>query len=184
MQSMAPSFDDRIAQLWTSQQWLFDEMFAHGMCFIEGYIPSIDLQCLDVSCERLAKLSTEIDYRSSTWSNESTKDEWTRSYTPQQYCQMFRLGKIVMLHVDYTAPCDGYDLTFKLMIEPLGNLEVIVYRENFLPREETHERFHAACVHLKCLQGLFSGPVLFLGPDTLTYPAWPDTVPQEWCRLN
>ena len=184
MQPMASSFDDRIVRAWTSEKWLFDAMFAEGMCFIEGYLPSIDLQRLEVSFDRLAKLPAELDFRRSIWSNESTEEEWTHSYTPNQYRQMFSSEKIVMLHVDYTAPCDGFDLTFKLMIEQLGNVEVIVYRENFLPREETYERFHAACLHLKHLQELFGGPALFLGPDTLNYPEWPDTVPQEWYRLN
>ena len=88
-----------------------------------------------------------------------------------------------MLHVDYLMACSGYEFAIKLIIEPDANLEVIIYRENFLPRNETQERFEVTCYHLKYLHRLFHGPALFIGPDTLNYPKWPDVVPDEWQRL-
>jgi len=178
---MQASFDERVASAWVDSQWIIDEMFNGGMCLFEGYIPSIDLDLLEESLPRLT--DGAIDFRYSTWSDSTTESDWNRTYPSSDYVSFFHSGRIVLLHADYVADCDGHPFTFKLMFEPEGNLEVICYRENLLPRSETHDRFKAACHHLKDLYVLFHGEALFLGPDSQDYPEWPDFVPDEWQRL-
>lgn len=180
---MATVFNDRISEAWKSSQWIIDEMFDHGMCFMEGYLPSIDLTLLETNLERLSDLSSSFDLSRSTWSDSASESDWNQTYQRHEYVSFFQSKRIIMLHFDYLMRCAEYEFVIKLMIEPEANLEVIIYRENFLPRNETQDRFFAACYHLKYLHELFHAPALFLGPDTLSYPQWPDVVPDEWQRL-
>ena len=178
---MPTSFDKRIEQAWTDSDWIIEDMFDNGMCFFEGYVPAIDLDSLSAVLPQLTDAS--IDCQTSTWSDDTDESDWNRVYTLSDYVKFFRAGRIVLLHADYSVTVSGYDFTFKLMFEPDANLEIIVYRENLLPRTETHLRFVAACHYLRHLQSTFAGAALFLGPDTLNYPVWPDIVPKEWQRL-
>ena len=178
---MPNSFDERVEQAWTDSDWIIEDMFDNGMCFFEGYVPAIDLDSL---AEVLPQLTdTSIDCQSSTWSNNTNESDWNRAYPLSDYVTFFRDGRIVLLHADYSVTVSGYDFILKLMFGPDANLEIIFYRENLLPRTETRARFIAACHYLRHLQSTFDGAALFLGPDTLNYPAWPDVVPKEWQRL-
>lgn len=179
---MPPSFDERVEQFWAASDWMIDDMFNGGMCFFEGYVPAIDLDLLDTVLPQLAGAS--IDFRCSTWSNDTNGSDWNRVYQLSEYVTFFRAGKILSLHADYTVAQAGFDFTLKLMFEPEGNLEIIFYRENLLPRTETRARFKAACHYLCHLKSVFHGAALFAGPDTLDYPQWPGSIPKEWFQLE
>ena len=178
---MSNPFDERVEQAWTDSDWIIEDMFDNGMCFFEGYVPAVDLESLNSTLPKLT--DTPIDCQYSTWSNDTDESDWNRTYALSDYVTFFRNGRIVLLHADYTATVAGFDFTLKLMFEPDANLEIIFYRDNLLPRTETRARFTAACHYLRHLHGAFNGEALFLGPDTLNYPVWPNVVPKEWQRL-
>ena len=180
---MTTAFDDRINEAWSESQWILDDMFDSGMCFFEGYIPVVDLTGLESRLSQLTDKPSSIDFSHSVWSESTSETDWNRTYPLKDYVRFFQTGRISMLHADYIAVCAGYSFTFKLIFEREANLEVICYRDNLLPRNETQDRFKAACHHLKDLHILFDGKALFLGPDTLNYPVWPNLVPDEWQRL-
>ncbi|MCO6045847.1 hypothetical protein NG895_18260 [Aeoliella sp. ICT_H6.2] len=178
---MHSPFDQTVEQAWTDFAWMFDEMFNQGMCFFEGYIPAIGPESLESSLAQLT--DSELDCSNSVWGDNTTEADWHRTYSLSEYISLFSSGRIQMLHVDYRVSFSGYTFTLKLMFERSGNLEIIFYRENLLPRAETHTRFVAACQYFRHLHSLFQGAALFIGPDTLNYTVWPDSVPREWQRL-
>ena len=178
---MSDSFDERVEQAWAESDWIIEDMFDNGMCFFEGFIPSVDLAVLDSALPHLTDSPVNCQY--SVWSNDTSESDWNRTYPLADYISFFRNGRILMLHVDYSVAVSGFDFTLKLIFEPDADLEIIFYRENLLPRTETRDRFVAACHYLSRLKSTFNGPALFLGPDTLNYPVWPDVVPKEWQRL-
>ena len=179
---MDGSFDERVHRAWTEGEWIIDEMFNEGMAFFEGYIPAIDLDRLDVALSQLTE--HELDCTYSVWSNDTSETDWNHVYPLPEYIKFFRSGRIHMLDVQYSVNFSTYSFGLKLIFLPDADLEIIFCRENLLPRNETQPRFIAACNYLRHLQMLLGGEALFLGPDTLNYPDWPDTVPPEWQRLN
>lgn len=181
IETMPPSFDQLVEQAWTDSAWMIDDMFNHGMCFFECYIPAIALESLESSLNELT--DSGLDCSNSVWGEDTAEADWHRTYSLVEYVSFFRSGRIHLLHADYNVNFAGYTFTLKLMFEREGNLEIIFYRENLLPRAETHARFVAACQYFRRLHSLFQGAALFIGPDGLDYPDWPHSAPPQWFRL-
>lgn len=178
---MHEAFDQLVEQAWTEFTWTIDDMFNHGMCFFEGYIPAIALGSLESFLAQLTH--SKLDCSHSVWGENTSEADWHRTYSLAEYVSFFHSGRIYMLHVDYRVNFCGYMFNLKLIFEREGNLEIIFYRENLLPRTETHARFVAACQYFRHLCSLFQGAALFIGPDGLGYPDWPHSAPPQWLRL-
>jgi hypothetical protein len=179
---MASSFKDRVNEAWNESPWIVEELFDHGMCFFEGYIPDIELDNLKDGLVRLSQTTSSVDYSFSVWDNTTTPEVMSQKYTVEEYVSFLRSSRIVCLHANVETICAGYSFFFKLIFWPNAELNIIVYRQNLLPKDETQNRFLAVCSYFKSLYELFGGKALFLGPDTLDYPNWPDLSPGTWQR--
>ena len=90
-------------------------------------------------------------------------------------------------HLSEVSVSVGDEVPFRLIIQNTNDgkvdLEIICYREGLQPWDEAKSRIMLPIQHFRKLQSSFKGQGLYVGPDTLNYPSWPDTAPDEWMRI-
>ena len=173
-------------QIWLNFSWIIDEM-KDGMCFFEGYIPSVETEDLQPRLSELINNSQSWSSLYSVWSNNTTKSDWERKYTISEYLEFFRAGKIILLHFDYERKTEGLSIHQKLIFEKCGEiltLEIICYREAILESAYPKDALEKSISELRYIKKLFNGDSLFIGPDTLNYPKNKDDNPKEWLRIE
>ncbi len=175
-------------QIWPQFQDLIDELYS-GMCFFEGYIPNTQVNDLTFPFAELTNSSLSHTYEFSTWSNETTKAEWEKTYSPAEYLEFFRTGKILMLHFNYERNIDGLSVKMKLILWHAhdGNgktVEIICDRNAIINSKNIKLSVKKAIAEIRRIMYLFDGNALFIGPDTLDYPESPNDYPSLWIKIN
>ncbi|MEP3234044.1 MAG: hypothetical protein ABJO30_14560 [Hyphomicrobiales bacterium] len=171
---------------WQEFDYIIDEISNHGMCFFVGYLPSISNDNMDAGLRALTDAPLKADLRNSVWSDSSVEQERRRSYSAEEYLELFKSGKITMLNAEYRPTQCGLQLHLKLMIDKRDDkldLENISYREPILSCDEPKRGVKTAATEFVRLKKLFDGEVLFVGPDTLNYPDDTGTHPKEWIKI-
>lgn len=166
-------------QIWPQFEWVIEDM-RDGMCFFEGYVPSVDQSRLLQSFSDVASPSPEA-FASSVWSNESTEADWAKCTTRSEFVQLFRAGSIVLLQFDYAPQVEDFDLNLRLILEPdttKTSLEIICYREPILESARPREAVGAGIVEFRRLRDAFHGDALLIGPDTVNYPRTANDYPR------
>jgi hypothetical protein len=173
--------------IWSKFDWVIDDM-KDGMCFFEGYIPSIDQSCLDSKLSEIAKVSQSYNLGTSVWSDSATEAEWEKEYSIPESIDHFRKGKIVLLHFNYEKKINKAILNFKLIFEKSNEavtaLDIICYREPILRNIDPKGAIEKSINELCLLKRLFHGDSLFIGPDNLNYPKNKDDIPKEWLKIE
>ncbi len=172
-------------KVWEKFNYIIEEM-QDGVCFFEGYILNVSMKKLEEGIKSLCTtpFNAMLDY--SVWSDESTKEEWAKSYKPEQYLDLFKANKIICLQPEYLTIQHEYKLHIKLMIDTIDDkttIEIICYRDPILDSKDPKQAIDAAIMEFIRLKKLFGGSSLFIGPDTLSYPEDDQTYPDEWIKV-
>lgn len=174
-------------QIWSEFKWVIDEM-KDGMCFFEGYIPSIGQEDLGKKLRKLIGASITCTFMDSVWSNDTTESDWEKEHTPSEYIEFFTSDKILILHLNYEKKTDDIVINLKLIFEKenglLKTLEIICYRESILGSNNPEKAVEIVINELRYLNQLFKGDSLFIGPDTLNYPKNKNENLKEWLRIE
>lgn len=173
------------SDIWNDFEYVVEDM-RNGMCFFEGYIMNVSEKRIEDGIKSLCCAPFNATLQLSTWSNESTEEEWQKSYTTEEYLEFYRVDKIVSLQPEYLTRQNGFELHLKLMIEKWENFtvaEIICYRETILESAAPKRAINAAIIEFVRLKKLFGGSSLFIGPDTLNYPEDDETYPKEWIKV-
>ena len=175
-------------EVWEKSNEIIEEM-QKGMCFFEGFLPSIQFNKIRDALQNLSTRAPNFDCTQSVWENKTTPEDWNRKYELEECLKFFEAGKIYHLHFDYTFQTKCIELYLKLIFIPSiertkADVEIICYREGLQPWEEAKERFFLAIDHLRGLKECLNCSALLIGPDTLNYPDWPQEVPGEWLRVE
>lgn len=174
-------------EIWPWFGPVMEEMKYEGMCFFEGYIPSIAERALLSPLSELEGRAKYCNCIMSTWSNETTELDWNKVYDLAEYVDFFSSGRILRLHFDYEVRSGGTNLSQKLMFDKddrATSLEIICYREPILSSPNPRQAVADAVSEICNLKRLFAGDALFLGPDTLDYPKSATDNPKEWLRIE
>ncbi len=174
-------------QIWPEFKWVIDEM-KDGMCFFEGYIPTIGQEDLSKKLQKLIDASVTYTFMYSVWSNDTTESEWEKEYTLSEYIGFFSINKILLLHFNFEKKIDDIVINLKLIFEKengiLKTLEIICYREPILGSGNPKKAVEVAINELRYLRQLFEGDSLFIGPDTLNYPKNKNEHLKEWLKID
>ncbi len=171
--------------IWKNFEYVIDEMRT-GMGFFEGFILNVSEEKIEAGIRSLCSSPFNAKLELSTWSNESTKEEWEKSYKTEQYLEFYRVDKIITLQPEYLTYQNGFELHLKLMIqkwEAFTVAEIICYRDPILDSIDPKRAVNAAINEFIRLKDLFEGSSLFIGPDTLNYPENDETYPEEWIKI-
>ena len=171
--------------IWEKFEYIIEEML-DGLAFFEGYLLNLSPEKLDSAILSLSSHPLNATFDFSIWSNESTKEEWEKSYTPEEYIEFFKSQKIILLQTEYLTFQNEFELHLKLIIEEWkDNLiaEIICYRTPILSSHNPKYAIKAAITEFIRLKDLFGGGSLFIGPDTLKYPENNETYPSEWIKI-
>lgn len=171
--------------IWKRFGYIIDEMRA-GMAFFEGFILNVSEKKIEAGIQSLCSSPFNATLELSTWSNESTKEEWEKSYKTKEYLDLYRADKIITLQPEYLTCQNGLELHFKLMIEKWEEFtvaEIICYRDPILDSIDPKRAVKTAINEFIRLRDLFEGSSLFIGPDTLNYPEDDETYPEEWIKI-
>ncbi|NNE57444.1 MAG: hypothetical protein HKN36_04990 [Hellea sp.] len=174
-------------KLWPRISYFIDEMCS-GMAFFEGYIPSIDATNLDANIRFLKAQVCDGSFDLSVWSNETTKQDWNREYSFNEYLNFFAIDKITMLNFEYQLDLKEVLLHLKLMIEKTDDtnisINIICYRDPILDHASPKDVMEKAIIEFHRLRNLFGGGVVFVGPDNLTYPVDDNDYPDHWIKIE
>jgi len=172
--------------IWKNFEYIIQEM-RNGMAFFEGLILNVSQEKLEAGVRSLCNPPYNAKLGLSTWSNETTREEWEKIYQTDQYLEFYRLGKIITLQPEYITQKNGFELHLKLMIEEWEDMvvaEIICYRGAILESSDPKRAVNAAIDEFIWLKELFRGSSLFVGPDNLNYPTNDENYPEEWIRIN
>jgi hypothetical protein len=171
--------------IWNKFEHVIDEMRT-GMGFFEGFILNVSEEKIEAGIRSLCSAPFNAKLELSTWSNESTKEEWGKSYKTEEYLEFYRRKKIITLQPEYLTYQNDFELHLKLMIEKweaFTVVEIICYRDQILDSIDPKRAVKAAINEFIRLKNLFEGTSLFIGPDTLNYPENDETYPEEWIKI-
>lgn len=172
--------------IWPRFKWVIDEL-KEGMCFFEGYIPTISEDELLSPLSNLISRARNHSFKSSVWSNDTSESDWEKEYSHSQYVESFYSNKIHMLHFDYELETDAIVLSHRLIFERDDvntALEIICYRGPILESIDPKESVKTAICEFQFLKNLFKGNALFIGPDTLDYPSSSTEYPDLWIKIE
>lgn len=169
---------------WLWFQPILEDMFDGGMCFFEAYITSFPLPQFRETLERFAAEHLAMTLADSVWQNDMPESMMAASHSVADYANYFLRGDLSLLTCDYAVCVQTFDFNVRLIFEPPDNLEIIMRRENLLPRDQMKARFIASCGYFARLRAVFGGTALFLGPDTLDYPESANIAPEHWLKLE
>lgn len=173
-------------EVWRQFDYVVKEMRDEGVCFFEGFILSLSNEKIDQALQSLCGATFDATLNLSTWLNGSTKEEWEKTYSTDQYFESFKTGNIITLQPEYEPLQNEIKLHIKIMIEKWDDkmiAEIICYREPILASRDAKQAVHAAVIEFLRLKELFGGSSLFIGPDTLNYPESDDIYPSEWIKV-
>ena len=171
--------------IWNDFEYIIEDMRT-GMAFFEGFILNVSEKKLEQGIKSLCSPPFNANLELSTWSNESTKEEWEKSYKTEEYIEFYQVDKIVMLQPEYLTRQNDFEVHLKLMIEKWEACtiaEIICYRDPILESDDPKRAVNAAIIEFVRLKKLFGGSSLFIGPDTLNYPEDDETYPKEWIKI-
>ena len=180
----------RFDEIWPRFSWVIEEM-RNGMCFFEGYVPSLGGSGLLDPLSKLMERADSHTFRMSTWSNETAASDWSRQYSVGEYVEFFESGGIHTLNFDYEVLASRTPLVLKLLFnrDRSGGqsevaLEIVCYRDTLLSSPEPKQAIADAIAEFRALKFLFCGDALFLGPDTLDRPRSATDFSPEWLRIE
>jgi len=169
---------------WLWFQPILEDMFDEGMCFYEAYITNFALPRFTETLGRFVSDHPALTLTDSVWQNDTPESMMAANHSVADYANYFLHGELSLLNCDYKTRVQTFDFNVRLIFEPPANLEIIMRRENLLPRDQTEDRFVASCAHFSRLRDIFGGTALFLGPDTLDYPESANVAPDVWLKLE
>jgi len=169
-------------EIWRWFQPCLEDMFDDGMCIYAGYITEFVLPEFKSNLYTFAIEHEPADFTGSVWQNETEESVMTSQHSIEEYADFYLKKQLSLLICDYSTRVDDAEFKIRLIFEPTADLEIVIHRDNLLPRSETKRRLAASCNHLAQLRETFGGSALFLGPDTLDYPESPETAPKYWVR--
>ncbi len=173
-------------EIWKQFDYVVKEMRDCGMCFFEGFILSLSNEKIHQGVRSLCGSPLNADLSLSTWSDGSTKEDREKTYSTDQYVELFDRGKISTLQLEYHPIQNDVRLHIKLMIEKWYGMiiaEIICFREPILASSDPKQAVYLSVLEFLRLKALFVGSSLFIGPDTLNYPESDDIYPEEWIKL-
>ena len=171
-------------EIWRWFQPCLEDMFDDGMCIYAGYITDFDLREFKSNLNTFAIGHESADFTGSVWQNETEQSVMPSRHSIEKYADFYLTEQLSLLICDYSTRVDDAEFKFRLIFEPTADIEIVIHRDNLLPRGEMKRRFAASCNHLAQLMDTFDGSALFLGPDTLDYPESPETAPRHWLRIG
>jgi hypothetical protein len=171
--------------VWEKFSYVLEEM-RNGMAFFEGFILNVSLDTIDSGIKSLCSPPYNATLNLSTWSNDSSKEDWARNYSVEKYVELYKTGKIITLQPEYLTHRNGHLIHLKLMVEEWEDkaiIEIMCYRDLILNSPTPKLAVHAAILEFIRIKELFLGSTLFIGPDTLNYPESDNYYPKEWIKI-